>query len=218
MSQSQQQIKRLLAKEVSNLNAQCVASLSIGFLGIVFVPFLYPKLDDSSDIVINLMAISGGLGLGAYCLSKCSHLDESAGKLKGLGKLENNLLKREWALQHQQELNYLASAQQTPIINVSSTEVPRAVPQEVPGTVTAEHTETALVTESELEANEEPELELTAIKQAILAGIPESSIIKEIMGYRGRRYQEGKELFESIKAIILKESCYNYGYKDQILS
>ena len=203
--QSQQQIKRLLAREFSNLNAQCVASLSIGFLGIVFVPFLYPKIDDSSHIVVNLMAISGGLGLGAYAISKCTYLDESAGKLKALDNLEKNLLKREWALQHQQGLNYLDSTQQTPIINVSSTEVPRAVPQEVPGTGTAEHTETALVTESELEPNEEPELELLAIKQAILAGIPESAIIKEIMGYKGRKYQEGKELLESIKDIILKE-------------
>ena len=204
MSQSQQQIKRLLAKEVSNLNAQCVASLSIGFLGIVFVPFLYPKIDNPIHITINLLGITGGLGLGAYAISKCSTLDESAGKFKALDNLEKNLLKREWALQHQQGLNYLDSAQQTPTINVSSTEVPRAVEQEVTGTGTAEPTENALVSELEPEPGDEPELELIAIKQAIMENIPESVIIKEIMGYKGRNYQKGKDLFNSIKAIIFK--------------
>ena len=210
MSQSQQQIKRLLAKEVSNLNAQCVASLSIGFLGIVFVPFLYPKIDNPIHITINLLGITGGLGLGAYCLSKCSHLDESAGKLKALDNLEKNLLKREWALQHQQRLNYLESVQQTPTINVSSTEVARTSTTSTSMTEVSENqdiastsdTSTSDTSTSDTSTSLTPEVEVVA--DALASGFSDTQIIENILGYRGRKYNEGKEILESIKAIIIE--------------
>jgi len=52
------------------------------------------------------------------------------------------------------------------------------------------------------EENFPDQLDLEKISAAVKAGEPDSFIITDLLGMRGRRYQEGKELLEEIKLTV----------------
>jgi hypothetical protein len=52
-----------------------------------------------------------------------------------------------------------------------------------------------------------PDLPLIiAVTNALAQGMPRSQVIKEVLGCRGKKYQEGCDLFDRIKSIIEENS------------
>jgi hypothetical protein len=59
------------------------------------------------------------------------------------------------------------------------------------------------------EGQNTPDLALIlSVTNALYQGMSRSQIIKDVLGYKGQRYQQGAELYDRIKSIIEENSTH----------
>ncbi|QQE67465.1 hypothetical protein GFS31_41780 (plasmid) [Leptolyngbya sp. BL0902] len=78
---------------------------------------------------------------------------------------------------------------------------------------TADHTGAVALPQTPVsefvEGQNTPDLALIlAVTNALHQGMPRSQIIKDVLGYKGQRYQQGAELYDRIKSIIEENSTH----------
>ena len=198
LNPTRKEYKEVLDTLLSTLQRQIFICLFGGFVISFFVPFVFNEVT-IINIVINYISHGLVIGLGLYCHNKSSLLERNRKISLSLDKLDRDLLKRQLAIEHQNNLKAL-----NPIL-VSPQQIETVSPQTIETTqVQEQQTETV----SETVPETIPSLVLSSeqdVVQAIHDGVADSDIIKR-MGFTGRKYNEGKMILQGIKDEITQGS------------
>lgn len=192
------------------LHVLALTSGLVGLSGWFITPFLTKDIQsDKWHQVFRWTSIIGGLSCGGISLSSSLVLSSLEPRINALNKYELAQFKHSVASQlflAQQTNSAIASslfAEQKSSLCNQSMELWNSNDDKLPGDSLpgwgSRGTLQRSITETELHGQND------AVLIALKDGVPDSEIVKNVMGYGGRRYQEGKEILEAIKAEVLQQ-------------
>jgi len=181
------------------LNVLAVAAFIASLFLWSVAPFI-PSSNSNRDKFVRYLSLICTILGGDILLSCGRKLERNQPLYKALERAEENVFIHQVATSqyaHEQEITELAKP-------TSQAAFPRfPSPENFSGPGNPENQrESDFSGSGNSEENFPDQLDLEKISAAVKAGEPDSFIITDLLGMRGRRYQEGKELLEEIKLTV----------------
>jgi hypothetical protein len=200
--QTQQEINRLIKKQLLSCQIKSIFGVIIGFTSLVITPLIAPDHQATRDKIINASGFTLGIIAFSYSLIINKSLRVLTGKARMIETLEKELF-----IDEQIEIFNQFKTHQLPPIDVTPTpiELNRTQSNENPNEPVKPLVHDTYGSSTNIELNRtQSNLDLPdhMIDNVILAlqnGINDSTIIKDILGYKSEKYQQGKDVLDKIK-------------------
>jgi len=200
--QTQQEINRLLKNQLLGCQIKSLFGVIVGIASLIITPLIAPDHDSLESKSIN----AGGFFLGIVSFSQSLLLNKSLRELTGKAKMIETL-EKELFIEEQIEAFYNFKQHQLPPIDVTPNpiELNRTQSNENPNEPVKPLVHDTFGSSTNIELNRTqsnlglPDHMIDNVILALQNGINDSTIIKDILGYKSEKYQQGKDVLDKIK-------------------